>query len=434
MGPLFILYSELNTMEFEILDLRSREVLDSRGNPTIEVEVRTKSGVSRAMVPSGASTGIHEALELRDKDERFLGKGVQKAVMNVNETIAKKLVNSTYTTQEDIDNIMIELDGTPNKANLGANAILGVSMALVRASALEEGIPLHRRIADLAGNNKLLLPVPSMNVINGGEHAGNSLDIQEYMILPTKAESFKEAIRMGSETYQTLKGIIKEKYGANAINVGDEGGFAPPLAEPEEPLELITKAVEELGYQDRIMAGMDVAASEFYRDGKYVLKGDSLSGEELSDRYKELIDSYPVISIEDPFAQDDWNSWVEFTGKFTDRIQIVGDDLLVTNVERIKLAMEKNACNALLLKVNQIGSITESINAANISFKNGWRVMVSHRSGETEDSFIADLSVGLGTGQIKAGAPCRSERNAKYNQLIRIEEELKENAKYGGIL
>lgn len=416
----------------EIQAIRAREVLDSRGNPTVEVEVRTEKGLSRAMVPSGASTGIHEALELRDGGKRFLGKGVQKAVGNVNDRISKELVGKDCTKQQDIDNAMLELDGTENKSTLGANSILGVSMAVCRASALELGIPLYERVAELSGNRNLILPTPAMNVINGGEHAGNSLDIQEYMILPVGAKSFSEAARLCAEVYQTLKGIIKRKYGKGAINVGDEGGFAPPLSHVEEPFELILKAISEAGYEKEIKLGIDAAASEFYNNGKYKIEGNDLSGGELMEFYKNLIENYPIILMEDVCAQDDWDSWVEFTGKFGSRVQVVGDDLLVTNVKRIDKAIESKACNALLLKINQIGTITESIDAARLSQDNGWSVMVSHRSGETEDSFIADLVVGLGTGQIKAGAPCRSERNAKYNQLLRIEEELSDKAKYQG--
>ncbi len=421
-------------MAFEIQSIMAREVLDSRGNPTIEVEVRTKQGISRAMVPSGASTGIHEAIELRDGGKRFLGKGVQKAVDNVNKIISNELKGRECTEQREIDMAMIEIDGTENKSRLGANAILGVSMAVCRASALELEIPLYERIAGLSGNKKLILPTPAMNVINGGVHAGNSLDIQEYMILPVGAESFSEGVRLCAEVYQTLKGIIRERYGKNAINVGDEGGFAPPLSHAEEPFELILKAVREVGYEHEIKLGIDAAASEFYSNTGYRIEGRELSGDELMEFYKDLIENYPIISVEDIYAQDDWYPWQNFTGIFGDRVEIVGDDLLVTNVKRIKKAIESKACNALLLKINQIGTITETIDAARLSRNNGWRVMVSHRSGETEDSFIADLSVGLGTGQIKSGGPCRSERNAKYNQLLRIEDELGENAKYQGMI
>lgn len=413
------------------MDVRAREVLDSRGNPTVEVDLKTRNGTSRAIVPSGASTGIHEALELRDGGDRYLGRGVRKAVGNVNKNISKQIIGVDCRNQREIDSQMIELDGTENKSMLGANAILAVSMAVTRASATELGIPLYRRIADLSGNKKLLMPTPSMNVINGGSHAGNELDIQEYMILPTGAGNLTEGVRICAEVYQTLKGILRNRYGKGAINVGDEGGFAPPLKKAEEPLDLILNAVDKLGYEDKVEIAIDAAASEFYKDGRYVIEGEKLSGYELADKYTNLIDNYPIVSLEDVFAQDDWSSWTEFNKKTGKKIQVVGDDILVTNVERIKKAIKLGACNALLLKVNQIGTVSESIDAARLSLENNWNVMVSHRSGETEDSFIADLVVGLGTGQIKSGAPCRSERNAKYNQLMRIEQNL-EGVRYQG--
>lgn len=413
------------------MDVRAREVLDSRGNPTVEVDLKTRNGTSRAIVPSGASTGIHEALELRDGGDRYLGRGVRKAVGNVNKNISKQIIGLDCRNQREIDSQMIELDGTENKSMLGANAILAVSMAVTRASATELGIPLYRRIADLSENKKLLMPTPSMNVINGGSHAGNELDIQEYMILPTGAGNLTEGVRICAEVYQTLKGILRNRYGKGAINVGDEGGFAPPLKKAEEPLDLILNAVDKLGYEDKVEIAIDAAASEFYKDGRYVIEGEKLSGYELADKYTNLIDNYPIVSLEDVFAQDDWSSWTEFNKKTGKKIQVVGDDILVTNVERIKKAIKLGACNALLLKVNQIGTVSESIDAARLSLENNWNVMVSHRSGETEDSFIADLVVGLGTGQIKSGAPCRSERNAKYNQLMRIEQNL-EGVRYQG--
>jgi len=383
------------------------------------------------MVPSGASTGVHEALELRDKEESYHGKGVTKAISNV-KIIAKELIGRDCSEQTELDNLMIELDDTENKSNLGANAILGVSMCLVRGSAAEMGIPLYERIAQIADNSTLMLPTPSMNVINGGEHAGNKLDIQEYMILPTGAKNFMQAVRMCSEVYQELKDIIKIKYGKDAINVGDEGGFAPPLTKPDEPLQLIMSGIDKLGYTGEIELGLDAAASEFYNKKGYVINGETLDGSELITMYEKMMNDYPIVSMEDPFSEDDWYTWIKFTEYFKDKVQIVGDDLLVTNVGRINEALDKNACNALLLKINQIGTITESINASNLSQKNNWNVMVSHRSGETEDSFIADLVVGLGVGQIKSGAPCRSERNSKYNQLMRIEEELADKSKYQG--
>ncbi|OYT54511.1 MAG: phosphopyruvate hydratase [Candidatus Altiarchaeales archaeon ex4484_2] len=419
-------------MSFEIKNTKAREVLDSRGNPTVEVELSTDKSTVRATIPSGASTGIHEALELRDGNSRFHGRGVRKAVENVNNKIAKEIKGMDTREQEEIDNLMIELDGTENKSKLGANAILGVSMCLPRASAMEMGIPLYERIGQLASNKKFILPTPSMNVINGGEHAGNKLDIQEYMIMPTGAVNFMDAVRICSETYIELKSILRNEYGKNAINVGDEGGFAPPLMRPEEPLELILQATNELGYSKKVELALDAAASEFYQNGKYHIGGKEINGLELGTLYEEMIKKYPIVSLEDPFAEDDWHSWSHFTSYSGDRVQIVGDDLLVTNVDRIKKAIDEGACNALLLKINQIGSITESIRAQRLASGNGWNTMVSHRSGETEDSFIADLVVALGTGQIKSGAPCRSERNAKYNQLIRIEEDLGAKAGYYG--
>ena len=419
-------------MSFKIKNTRAREVLDSRGNPTVEVELSTDKSTVRAIIPSGASTGIHEALELRDGNKRFHGKGVRKAVENVNKILAEKIEGMDTRDQEEIDKLMIELDGTENKSNLGANAILGVSMCLPRASAMEMGIPLYERIGQLASNKRFILPTPSMNVINGGEHAGNKLDIQEYMIMPTGAVNFLDAVRICSEVYIELKSILRAKYGKNAINVGDEGGFAPPLIRPEEPLELILQALDELGYSGKVDLALDAAASEFYKNGKYHIGGKELNGADLGTLYEGMIKKYPIASLEDPFAQDDWYSWIRFTSYFNENVQIVGDDLLVTNTERIKQAIEKGACNALLLKINQIGSLTESIKAEKLASGNGWNTMVSHRSGETEDSFIADLVVALGSGQIKSGAPCRSERNAKYNQLIRIEEALNGKSEYYG--
>ncbi|XP_010287651.1 PREDICTED: gamma-enolase isoform X2 [Phaethon lepturus] len=377
--------------------IHAREILDSRGNPTVEVDLYTHKGMFRAAVPSGASTGIYEALELRDNDKsRFLG-----------------------------------------KAKFGANAILGVSLAVCKAGAAEKDVPLYRHIADLAGNSDLILPVPAFNVINGGSHAGNKLAMQEFMILPVGAENFRDAMRIGAEVYHNLKSVIKEKYGKDATNVGDEGGFAPNILENSEALELLKEAIEKAGYTDKIVIGMDVAASEFYRDGKYDLDFKSpddpsryISADELGDLYQSFVRDYPVVSIEDPFDQDDWEAWSKFTANVG--IQIVGDDLTVTNPKRIERAVEEKACNCLLLKVNQIGSVTEAIQACKLAQENGWGVMVSHRSGETEDTFIADLVVGLCTGQIKTGAPCRSERLAKYNQLMRIEEELGDEARFAG--
>jgi len=425
----------------KIKTVRAREILDSRGNPTVEVDITTDDGLFRAAVPSGASTGIHEALELRDGDKaRYLGKGVLKAVDNVNKKIAPKIIGKNPEQQKEIDELLLKLDGTENKASLGANAILAVSMAVCKAGAGAKKIPLYAHIAQLAGNKKLVLPVPSFNVINGGSHAGNKLAMQEFMILPVGAKNFSEAMRMGAETYHSLKKVIKAKYGQDAVNVGDEGGFAPNIQDNKEGLELLKEAIKQAGYEGKIRIGMDVAASEFYKEGKYDLdfknpKSDKKqwkSGDQMVALYEEFVKGYGLVSIEDPFDQDDWETYTKLTGKIGKTVQIVGDDLLVTNPKRIKTAIEKKACNALLLKVNQIGSVTESINACNDARKAGWGVMVSHRSGETEDAFIADLVVGLGTGQIKTGAPCRSERLAKYNQLLRIEEELGKKASYAG--
>jgi enolase len=420
----------------------ARSIFDSRGNPTVEVDLYTEKGMFRAGVPSGASTGIHEALELRDNiKEEYMGKGVNQAVKNVNEIIAPALLakNLNVTEQRAIDEFMLSLDGTPNKSKLGANAILGVSIAVCKAAAVENNIPLYRHIANLAGHNEIIMPTPAFNVINGGSHAGNKLAMQEFMLLPTGAANFREAMRMGSEIYHTLKNVIKAKYGQDATNVGDEGGFAPNIQDNMEGLELLNVAIEKAGYTGRVQIGMDVAASEFYEDGNYNLDFKSkvpnpelkVSADGLAKIYMDMINKYPVISIEDAYDQDDWQAWTRFLSQTS--IQIVGDDLTVTNTERIKTAIEKKACNCLLLKVNQIGSVTESIDSCKLAQSNGWGVMVSHRSGETEDSFIADLVVGLGTGQIKTGAPCRSERLSKYNQLLRIEEELGEEAKYAGI-
>ena len=433
-----------------IKSIKAREILDSRGNPTVEVDLILNDGtLHRAGVPSGASTGIYEALELRDKDKkRYVGKGVLKAVDNVNKIIAPALVGKDPKNQFKLDKFMVqELDGTKNefgwcKKKLGANAILAVSMALARAGAHAAGMPLYEWIARLSGNptNKYIMPVPSLNVINGGSHAGNQLAVQEFMLLPTGARSFRESIRMGAEVYQNLKVVIKKKYGLNATNVGDEGGFAPDIFNTEEAFNLLTAAIDRAGHTGKVQLGMDCAASEYFveESGKYNLlfknkdKKQLLTKEELVDLYSDWVDNYGIASIEDPFDQNDFESYALFTKKNAAKTQIVGDDLLVTNPVRVKIAAEKKLCNALLLKVNQIGSVTESIEAYQLSKDNKWGVMVSHRSGETEDNFIADLVVGLGTGQIKTGAPCRSERLAKYNQLTRIEEALCGNSRYAG--
>jgi len=419
-----------------ITKIHARQIFDSRGNPTVEVDVTTAKGRYRAAVPSGASTGIHEAVELRDDDKKnYVGKGVSKAVENVNTIIAPELIKAglDVTNQKEIDDFLIKLDGTPNKGKLGANAILGVSIAVAEAGAGEKGVPLYQHFADLAGvKPPFHLPCPAFNVINGGSHAGNKLAFQEFMLLPTGATSFTEAMKIGTETYHTLKKVIQAKYGIDATNVGDEGGFAPNVSGADESLELLVEAIDKAGYKGKVEIGLDVASSEFYKDGKYDLDFKNpnsdptkwITGKELADIYLGFVEKYPVVSIEDPFDQDDWEAWTHFTAN--SGIQIVGDDLTVTNPLRIKTAIEKKACNGLLLKVNQIGTISESIQAAQLSQSDGWGVMVSHRSGETENTIIADLVVALGTGQIKTGAPARSERVAKYNQLLRIEEEITE--------
>ncbi|GIX61507.1 enolase, putative [Babesia caballi] len=428
--------------------VHAREILDSRGNPTVEVDLGTGDGIFRAACPSGASTGIYEALELRDGDKaRYLGKGVLKAVENVNTTIASGVMGQDVREQKALDDLMVKnLDGSVNewgyaKSKLGANAILVVSMAAARAAAEHKKVPLYQHLAELAGKptDKYTLPVPCLNVINGGSHAGNSLAMQEFMILPLGAPTFREAIRMGCEVYHNLKKVINAKYGQDATNVGDEGGFAPNIKSAEEALDLLVESIKKAGFDGQVKIAMDVAASEFYvKESKSYNLGFKLpqpnlkSGPEMVAYYKELCSKYPIVSIEDPFDQDDWESYKMLTEEIGAAVQIVGDDLLVTNPKRIQTALEKKACNALLLKVNQIGSVTEAIDACLLSHANKWGVMVSHRSGETEDTFIADLVVALGTGQIKTGAPCRSERNAKYNQLIRIEEQLGSRASYAG--
>ncbi|XP_076884575.1 enolase-like [Bidens hawaiensis] len=431
-----------------IKSVMARQIFDSRGNPTVEVDVILANGTwARAAVPSGASTGVYEALELRDGGSDYLGKGVSKAVSNVNTVIGPAIAGKDPTDQTGIDNYMVqELDGTKNewgscKQKLGANAILAVSLAICKAGASVKNIPLYKHIANLAGNKKLVLPVPAFNVINGGSHAGNKLAMQEFMILPVGASSFKEAMKMGVEVYHNLKSVIKKKYGQDATNVGDEGGFAPNIQENKEGLELLKTAISQAGYTGKVVIGMDVAASEFYgKDKTYDLNfkeennngSQKISGVQLKDLYKSFVSEYPIVSIEDPFDQDDWEHYGKMTAECGDKVQIVGDDLLVTNPTRVQKAISEKTCNALLLKVNQIGSVTESIEAVKMSKHAGWGVMASHRSGETEDTFIADLSVGLATGQIKTGAPCRSERLAKYNQLLRIEEELGSEAVYAG--
>jgi len=412
----------------------AREILDSRGNPTIEVEVILSGGaVGVAAVPSGASTGVHEALELRDGDKsRFGGKGVRKAVTNVNETLAIELAGWDALDQVGIDQFMCGLDGTPNKSNLGANAILGVSLAVAKAAAAALGLPLYRYLGGVAAR---VMPVPMLNILNGGKHAEDSTDLQEFMIVPVGAPSFGEALRWSSEVYHQLKKVLQSK--KYNTNVGDEGGFAPSLRSNHEAIELILEAIKKAGFEAGrdIYIALDPAASELYQDGVYILKkeGRKLSGAEMVDFYADWVAKYPIISIEDGLAQDDWESWRLLRQRLGDRVQIVGDDLLVTNVERLAMGIERKAANSILIKLNQIGTLTETIAAVEMAKRAAWTAVISHRSGETEDTTIADLAVALNTGQIKTGAPCRSDRVAKYNQLLRIEEELADTAIYPGM-
>ncbi len=417
-----------------ITDVYAREVLDSRGNPTVEVEVLTESGAfGRALVPSGASTGEHEAVELRDGDEnRYLGKGVQKAVNNVNEVIAPELEGLEVTSQNAIDRIMIELDGTKNKGKLGANAILGVSMAVAHAAADYLGVPLYNY---LGGFNANTLPVPMMNILNGGDHADNNVDIQEFMILPVSAESMKEAVRIGAEVFHSLSKVLQSK-GLNTA-VGDEGGFAPNLSSNEEALETIVEAIEAAGYKpgEDILLAMDVASSEFYEDGKYNLAGEGVvrTAEEMVDWYEELVDKYPIVSIEDGLDENDWEGHKLLTERLGDRVQLVGDDLFVTNTEKLAQGIEQGVGNSILIKVNQIGTLTETFEAIEMAKRAGYTNVISHRSGETEDTTIADIAVATNAGQIKTGAPSRTDRVAKYNQLIRIEGQLEGMGNYAGL-
>jgi enolase len=420
---------------FKITKIKSRWILDSRGNPTVESDVFVGNHYSRAAVPSGASTGVMEALELRDGGKDFMGKHVLKAVKNVNEILAKKLIGFDVREQTTIDEEMISIDGTENKSNLGANAILSVSLATARLASNLTEIPLHQHLHTLAYNktrDDYLLPLPCCNIINGGEHAGNNLSIQEFMVLPVGANSFSQAIQNVAEVYQTLKKLLVKKYGPSAINVGDEGGFAPNLSLTSEAIDIIIEAIEAVGFLmgTDFVLGMDAAASEFYEEGFYNIDGKKLSEAELLEFYMDLIHEYPFKSIEDPFDEKDFRNFANLTAKVDKSIQIVDDDLTVTNIKILEKAIKEKSGNALLLKVNQIGSLTEAIKAAEMAFNNGFNVMVSHRSGETEDSFIADLAVGLCTGQMKTGATSRSDRTCKFNQLLRIEEMLGENAIY----
>ncbi len=434
----------------KITRLKAREILDSRGNPTVEVEIHAQNHIKcTASVPSGASTGTHEAFELRDGGKRYGGRGVLKAVENVNVVISKYLEGKGVSGQRAVDSLLWKLDGSNNKSNLGANAILGASMVVSRAAAAQGKKPLYLHLKEQyeeergASSKKFILPIPMMNVLNGGKHAGMEFDVQETMVMPTGAKTFSEGLQIGTEVYHCLKGILKKKFGAQATLVGDEGGFAPKIPF-EEKLELLSQAIEQAGYEPKAKIAVDAAASEFFEkacdigcevsgcEGTYCLGGRKMQGGELIDYYASLSSKYKIISLEDGLQEDDWDSWVELNKKLGKKIQVVGDDLLTTNPARIKTALGKKACNALLLKINQIGTLSESFDAASISQKSGWNVVVSHRSGETEDAFIADLAVGLSCGQIKTGAPARSERVAKYNRLLKIEAELKDAGKIVG--
>ena len=417
-------------MAAPIIGLNALEILDSRGNPTVEVEVALEDGsIGRAMVPSGASTGEHEAYELRDGGDRYLGKGCQKAVDNVLEAIQDELVGEFADDQRKIDKLMIDLDGTPNKKNLGANAILGVSMAVADAAAQSAGLELYQYVG---GPNGHVLPVPMMNILNGGAHADSGVDVQEFMIAPIGAESFSEALRVGAEVYHSLKKVIKDK--GLSTGLGDEGGFAPSVDSTRAALDLINEAIEAAGYKlgEDVALALDVASSEFYEDGVYNFEGGKHSAEEMAKVYGELVDEYAIVSIEDPLDENDWDGWVELTKQIGDKVQLVGDDFFVTNPARLAEGIEKNAANALLVKVNQIGTLSETFEAVAVAHNNGYKSMMSHRSGETEDTTIADLAVALNCGQIKTGAPARSERVAKYNRLLRIEQQLGDAAVYAG--
>jgi len=410
-----------------IAEVHGRQVLDSRGNPTVEVDVVLESGApGRAIVPSGASTGVHEAVELRDGGAEWGGKGVSQAVANVNGEIAGILRGRDASDQEGLDRALIELDGTPNKGRLGANAILGASLAAAKASAADEGVSLFRYL----GGDNATLPVPMMNVINGGAHASNSIDLQEFMVVPAGAESFSEGLRIGVEVYHSLKQVLTER-GLSTL-VGDEGGFAPDLESSEAAIELILEGAERAGHRDRIAIALDPATSEVFSDGVYRFEGREKTSAELPEFWAELVDRYPIVSIEDGAAEDDWESWEAQTRLLGDRVQLVGDDLFVTNPVRLQQGIERGVANSILVKVNQIGTLTETIEAVQLAQANGYSVVMSHRSGETEDATIADLAVALGAGQIKTGAPARSDRVAKYNQLLRIEEELGSRAIYPG--
>lgn len=416
-----------------IKSIRAREVLDSRGNPTVEVDLRTDDGLFRAIVPSGASAGVHEALELRDGEKRYGGLGTKKAVDNVNRIIAPKLIGYEVSDQREIDSAMGEMDGSKKKDSLGANAILPISIAACKAASAAEGLWTYEYIGKLFGQTPDMLPVPQLNVINGGKHAGQEKDIQEHMIMPVFADSFAEALQAAAEVYHNLKKIFKKKYGAQGTLIGDEGGYAPPIHSVSERLDIISSAIAEAGYgESEIKFALDSASSEFFEDGTYRVGDKKMDSAEMVEYYLELVDSYPIVSIEDGMAEDDWDGWVALTDALGSRIQIVGDDLLVTNTERIKRAIDLSAANSALIKLNQIGTVSETLDAIRTACDAKWTAVVSHRSGETEDDFIADLAVGVNAGQSKFGAPARSDRTAKYNQLLRIEENLGARAKYGG--
>lgn len=414
-----------------ISSIKAREILDSRGNPTVEVDVRCEdSAFGRATVPSGASTGEHEALELRDGDKsRFLGKGVLKAVKNVNEVIAPELLGADAKSQETIDKTLIDLDGTPNKANLGANATLGVSLAVARAAASSLGLPLYRYLGGASAN---ILPVPQMNIINGGVHADNNLDVQEFMIVPLGFERFSDAIRAGVEVFHNLKAILKKR--GSSTSVGDEGGFAPNLASNEEAIESALEAIEKAGYKpgEDVSLALDPASSEFFDNGQYTIEGSQHDASQMVELYKTWVDRYPIISLEDPMAEDDWDGWKLLTAELGSRVQIVGDDIFVTNTERLARGIEEGVANSILIKVNQIGTLTETLKTIEMAKGASMSFVISHRSGETEDSIIADIAVATGAGQIKTGSASRSDRIAKYNQLLRIEEELGAEARFLG--
>ncbi len=416
-----------------IVNVRGRQILDSRGNPTVEVEVTLESGVvGRAAVPSGASTGAHEAVELRDGDKKvYGGKGVLKAVENVNDQISEELIGEDVLDQAGIDRLLLEIDGTPNKGNLGANAILGVSLACMRAAAGELTVPLYRYVGGIGART---LPVPMMNILNGGKHAANSTDFQEFMVLPVGAETFADALRAGAEVYHALHDVLARR--DLSTNIGDEGGFAPSLPDNRAPLDLIVEAIGAAGYTagEDLLLGLDVAATELFQDGAYVLarEGVSKSSAEMVEYYAELCSAYPIVSLEDGLSEDDWDGWKLLTERLGDRVQLVGDDLFVTNVERLQRGIDTGVANSILVKVNQIGTITETLATVQLALRSGYTAVMSHRSGETEDTTIADLAVATGVGQIKTGAPARSDRVAKYNQLLRIEEELGEAAEYAG--